>query len=147
MIWLEGTGRPSFVYLCRQNFHSGNTTLCVCVSERDPRADREILCERVTGGGGREAPRGEPSPENQLLSLLVRPEFTLPGGGGASSTSSGRLYRWLNFGRGCSLSLCLSAQTSNALSPSMHLCEVASWSLLVSLTRTVVPEHQQCPRC
>lgn len=39
------------------------------VSERDPRSDREVLRERVSGGGDREAARGEPQAEGQLLSL------------------------------------------------------------------------------
>lgn len=39
------------------------------VSERDPRSDREVLRERVSGGGDREAARGEPQAEGQLLTL------------------------------------------------------------------------------
>lgn len=42
------------------------------VSEWDPRSDREILSERVSGGGSREAQRGEPSAEDQLLTLPFR---------------------------------------------------------------------------
>ena len=38
-----------------------------CVSERDPRSDREVLGERVSGGGGGEAEGGEPKTEGQLL--------------------------------------------------------------------------------
>lgn len=38
-----------------------------CVSERDPRSDREVLGERVSGGGGGEAEGGEPKTEDQLL--------------------------------------------------------------------------------
>lgn len=59
------------------------------VSERDPRSDREVLRERVSGGGDREAARGEPQAEGQLLTLWrtpwagehLCPEFSLSGSG------------------------------------------------------------------
>lgn len=37
------------------------------LSEWDPQSDREILCERVSGGRDWEAERGEPQAEDQLL--------------------------------------------------------------------------------
>lgn len=59
-------------FFSRQRWLTGMVVIrccCCCFPppERDPRPDREVLRQRVSGGGDREAAGGEPQAEGQLL--------------------------------------------------------------------------------